>query len=179
MGAMLCTSILSCTKKEVRVDVIPCPNNVQVSSSTVELSRIDRIVFSEGLSSDAHFLQCALRQRGFSVRVEEGVASKKNSIVLVLDAAKQKEAYLLRSSGTSVEIVGGQDGVFWGIQTLLQQIDNAGGVKIGEIEDAPRYAWRGFMLDEARHFFGEQTVKDLLDIMSYYKIIPAFLKKQS
>ncbi len=169
-GAVLCTSLLSCSKKEARVDVIPCPNNVQVSSSIVDFSKIESIVYSKGLSSDALFLKNSLEQRGFNLKVEEGAETKKNAIVLVADSDKQKEAYLLKSSRTSVQIIGGQDGVFWGIQTLLQQIDNAGGVKTGEIEDAPRYAWRGFMLDEARHFFGEQTVKDLLDIMSYYKI---------
>ena len=38
------------------------------------------------------------------------------------------------------------------------------------ILDEPRFAWRGFMLDEARHFQGMQTVKDLLDWMAYLKM---------
>jgi hexosaminidase len=39
-----------------------------------------------------------------------------------------------------------------------------------EIEDAPRFGWRGFMLDESRQFFGRQKVKELLDYMAMYKL---------
>ncbi len=167
--ATLCASVLSCSQKQDRVDVIPYPNNVQVGSSVVDFTGLKRIVYPSGLSSDARFLQNALRERGLNLLLDEAGASGKGAVVLESDSCTQKEAYLLKCSKNRVEIIGGEDGVFWGIQTLLQQLDH-GGVKIGEIEDAPRYAWRGFMLDEARHFFGEQTVKNLLDEMSYYKI---------
>ncbi len=167
--ATLCALVLSCSQKQDRVDVIPYPNNVQVGSSLVDFTGLKRIVYPSGLSSDARFLQNALKERGLNLLLDEAGASGKGAVVLESDSCTQKEAYLLKSSKNRVEIIGGEDGVFWGIQTLLQQLDH-GGVKIGEIEDAPRYAWRGFMLDEARHFFGEQTVKNLLDEMSYYKI---------
>ena len=39
-----------------------------------------------------------------------------------------------------------------------------------EIEDAPRFGWRGFMLDEGRHFFGKKAVKQVLDVMAAYKM---------
>ncbi len=39
-----------------------------------------------------------------------------------------------------------------------------------EIRDAPRYGWRGFMLDESRHFFGPAVVRSLLDQMSRLKL---------
>ncbi len=38
------------------------------------------------------------------------------------------------------------------------------------IQDQPAMGWRGFMLDESRHFFGKQTVKLLLDEMALYKL---------
>lgn len=38
------------------------------------------------------------------------------------------------------------------------------------IEDSPRFTYRGFMLDEARNFFGETEVKRLLDLMCLYKL---------
>src|SRR5690606_19031477 len=38
------------------------------------------------------------------------------------------------------------------------------------IEDAPKYSWRGILLDESRHFFGKETVKSMLDWMAYYKL---------
>jgi hexosaminidase len=38
------------------------------------------------------------------------------------------------------------------------------------IRDQPRYAWRGVLLDESRHFFGKDAVEQLLDWMAFYKL---------
>ncbi len=38
-----------------------------------------------------------------------------------------------------------------------------------EIKDAPKFAWRGVQLDDVRHHFGKETVKRLLEQMSWYK----------
>jgi hexosaminidase len=70
-------------------------------------------------------------------------------------------------------------GLFYGLQTLCQLLpaDCAAGppdrtfVLPGlSIRDRPRYAWRGFMLDEARHFFGSEAVKRILDWMACCKL---------
>ena len=39
-----------------------------------------------------------------------------------------------------------------------------------EIRDQPRYRWRGFMLDESRHFYGKEKVKQTLDLMALHKL---------
>lgn len=39
-----------------------------------------------------------------------------------------------------------------------------------QIEDAPRFEWRGFMLDASRHFWNKEEVKHVLDLMSLYKL---------
>ena len=71
-------------------------------------------------------------------------------------------------------------GVFYGVQTLRQllpvdcEIRRRSNVTYAlpciEIRDVPRYRWRGFMLDESRHFFGKAQVKKTLDIMGFYKL---------
>ena len=67
-------------------------------------------------------------------------------------------------------------GHFYGLQTLLQILHGAKKTEAGlsipcvVINDAPRFAWRGFMLDESRQFSGEAAVKRLLDVMAYYKL---------
>src|SRR5512140_1654737 len=38
------------------------------------------------------------------------------------------------------------------------------------IWDTPRFAWRGAMLDVARHFFGVEDVKRYIDLLAYYKM---------
>jgi len=69
-----------------------------------------------------------------------------------------------------------REGIFYGIQSLLQLIGNVGNstkqvsLQALTIHDSPRYQWRGFMLDESRHFFGRQKVEMLLDWMARYKL---------
>jgi hexosaminidase len=67
-------------------------------------------------------------------------------------------------------------GLFNGLVTLLQlyKSANLSGDRVVlprlVIHDHPRFAWRGFMLDESRHFFGAPVVKELLDWMAFYKL---------
>jgi hexosaminidase len=66
-------------------------------------------------------------------------------------------------------------GLFYAIQTLRQLAWAGGGhgewvVPCCEIKDRPRFAWRGFMLDESRHFSGPDAVKRLLDMMALLKL---------
>lgn len=81
-----------------------------------------------------------------------------------------EEAYRLEVTPGSVTLRGDSAGVFYGMCTLRQQLRNQGYIRCGVIEDAPRYHWRGFMLDEARHFFGVEEVKELLDMMADLKL---------
>jgi len=60
-------------------------------------------------------------------------------------------------------------GAFYGFQTL-QQLSADGKLPVCVIEDAPRFAWRGLMLDEARHFMGKAYVKHLLRTMAAHKL---------
>ena len=73
-------------------------------------------------------------------------------------------------------------GLFYGVQSLLQMADAQGAapgralnLPALRIDDQPRFAWRGMMLDESRHFFGKATVKQCLDVMGYLKLTPPSL----
>ena len=71
-------------------------------------------------------------------------------------------------------------GLFWGTQTLRKLLPAAietgshgadpWSIPLGTIHDSPRFAWRGMMLDVARHFFGVDEVKRLIDLMALYKL---------
>ena len=76
------------------------------------------------------------------------------------------EAYHLKITPDSVFIQSATaTGAFRGKETLKQLLRSGKGTaKACVINDAPRYAWRGFMLDESRHFFGKKKVKQLLDL---------------
>ncbi len=83
------------------------------------------------------------------------------------------EGYKLRISKTGIIIEStSASGKFYAQQTLkqLMMLSEDGTIPCLEIEDAPRYKWRGFMLDESRHFFGKEKVKQILNQMALYKL---------
>lgn len=83
------------------------------------------------------------------------------------------EAYKLDINEKCVDIsASSAAGFFYAVQTLAQLISTSpdGNVKTMSIIDSPRFEWRGFMLDEGRHFFGKREVKKILDIMAIYKL---------
>lgn len=87
-----------------------------------------------------------------------------------IDHALPEEGYLIEATRDGIRLVGGSEaGLFYGRQTLEQQMEN-GGIRCGRILDWPRYGWRGFMLDEARHFSGKERVKMILDQMARLKL---------
>ena len=87
------------------------------------------------------------------------------------------EQYSLEMNSKGVVITANAKGGFvYGVMSLVQLArlaqDKEGKIAIDcwNISDKPRYAWRGFMLDEARHFFGKKKVKQLLDWMAMYRM---------
>ena len=84
------------------------------------------------------------------------------------DASIPAEGYKLVVNADGITVSSSDDaGRFYAIQTL-KQLGNP--VPCVDIEDAPRFKWRGFHLDECRHFFGKETVKATLDLLAYYKM---------
>ena len=53
---------------------------------------------------------------------------------------------------------------------ILAQLVGEGVVDVAEVRDAPRFPWRGLMLDTARHFFSTTALKRTLDAMWFYKL---------
>ena len=92
--------------------------------------------------------------------------------------AASPEAYALDVGPDGVRVVAGDPaGLFYGAVTLWQlaTADAAvadGGTAIAamHVEDAPRFGWRGFMLDSARHFQSVEEIKKLLDAMALHKL---------
>lgn len=102
-------------------------------------------------------------------RVKRGGA-----LQLKLNDALSGESYKLNVSPQKIVIEAARPaGFFYALQTLQQLLPSravAAGTKAANptqqwfvpsvnIEDAPRFGWRGFMLDEGRHFFGKENVK--------------------
>ena len=105
------------------------------------------------------------------------------NIALVLDpsAARDDEGYTLTVSAAGVRITAkSASGLFYGVQTLRQLLPpfleheaarpRPIAIPAVDIVDQPRFAWRGAMLDVARHFFGVEEVKRYIDLLALHKI---------
>jgi hexosaminidase len=114
------------------------------------------------------------RSRGFRPAVVEG-APTANAIVLTREGPAG-EAYKLDISPSSVTIAAAKRaGLFYGAMSLWQLAtpDDAKGpvaVPAASIEDAPRFAWRGLMVDSARHYQSLDTLKAVIDAMAAHKL---------
>ena len=85
------------------------------------------------------------------------------------------ESYTLSVTPQRIEIRATSGaGLFYGMQTLLQLMQPAStgsySVPSVEIEDTPRFAYRGLMLDVSRHFSTKEFIKKQIDALAYYKI---------
>lgn len=93
----------------------------------------------------------------------------------------EAEGYEMDVSADGVSIVGGSAaGLFFGVQTLRQllppRVEYTAALPVPleipavRIADAPRFEWRGMMLDVARHFFAVEDVERVIDLMALYKL---------
>lgn len=96
-------------------------------------------------------------------------------INLIKNEKLPSEGYDLRINGGAEITACSAEGFFYGIQTLKQLImdywvNQNIPIPAMLVSDAPKYPYRGFMLDVSRHFFGVDIVINLLDILALHKI---------
>jgi hexosaminidase len=121
---------------------------------------------------------------GFRLPIAASDASAPaGSIVLRLGGPSTlgSEGYDLTITADSVRIVAASPaGLFHGAETFRQllpasieaqlKVGDVWTVPAGHIVDYPRFAWRGAMLDVARHFFTVDEVKQVIDLLALYKL---------
>lgn len=84
------------------------------------------------------------------------------------------EAYRLKAAGHRISIEASDPrGLFYGVQTLRQLVTGpAGSLRLPQVDirDAPRFRWRGLLIDLGRHFFGKPELYKIIDQMAAYKL---------
>ena len=106
---------------------------------------------------------------------ELGGETANMAVTRVTDAALPAEGYRLKVTPDGVTVASSDAaGAFYAEQTLEQLRvkgkDGKASLPLVEIEDAPRYRWRGVHVDDCRHFFGKETLKKTLDVMARHKL---------
>jgi hexosaminidase len=150
--------------------IVPRPLSAVEGDGRCRLGRRARIDAAGALDREAAFLRTVLD----ALPADRGAGSA-GGVDVVLEIgpvdAPGAEAYLLAAGANRVRICGASaHGVFNGIQTLAQLLDDDGTLSCIRVLDAPRFGYRGMMLDVARHFSTVDTVLRLLDCMACHKL---------
>ena len=94
-----------------------------------------------------------------------------NKLTFVQDNSLAEEEYKIACNDGNIEVVAGDEpGAFYALETLKQLAAGSASIPAVKIEDKPKYAHRGFMLDSARHFWSTDKVKQFLDVMANIKM---------
>ena len=116
---------------------------------------------------------------GYKFKISEGQGNINLGIGTIEGT---EDAYTLVSNPESVDITGNTyRGIIAGIQSLRQlfpaEIESdkkvsgmSWGIPSVQIQDAPRFGWRGLMLDVSRHFYSKEEIMEFLDLMALYKL---------
>lgn len=166
------------------MELIPAPVSVgDQGRCGFLMDRATTITGQDGTESTERWLRSTLGA-AFGLSLPPGAEGKDNTILLRIDPALEPEGYRLSTgTGQSVVITGGSPaGVFWGAQTLRQLLgpeafrrapvsdDVPARVPFADIEDRPRFSWRGMMLDVSRHFLPKDDVLRYLDLLAAHKL---------
>jgi hexosaminidase len=159
------------------MSVIPRPAKTEKKEGIFRLTSETAIVVSPGSEETGHYLSSLL---GLSLRQ---AGSLQGSIVLeqVNEKNLGAEGYRLRVTEDGIQAqAAGQAGLFYAVQTLRQllppELEKGQGLPgewsmpCVEIEDRPRFAWRGLHLDVGRHFFPVEFIGRYLELMALHKL---------
>ena len=169
-------------------DLIPAPQRVRPVSQEQRHVPLDETTFLKappGTEASARWLRGTVgAATGLPLADSAGNGDTGGTgIVLCIDEELAPEAYRLVVDDRGIRIDGGGSaGLFWGAQTFRQLLGpeafrrapvhrgHRWTVPMAVIEDAPRFAWRGLMLDVARHFLPKEGVLRYLDLLAAHKL---------
>ncbi|MBW8684028.1 family 20 glycosylhydrolase [Chitinophaga rhizophila] len=174
------------------ITIIPEPLLLNPMPGSFVVNQETTIQFSgKGGETTAAFLNDYL-QRNYNFKLPVSPATKGTPkslpVIKIVEAPTgKKEGYILEVNTGRVYMQGDAPGLFYGLQTLLQLFPvnkhfkaatdsvtqkpfngslHLPGVKI---QDYPRFAYRGMMLDVSRHFFPPAAIRQFIDMMALYK----------
>jgi len=185
LGLVLVASLASCKKETPDVRIVPEPANISIDPKMVTFPGNQEIYTSSNdsmLLVAAGYLGDKLGIHGYQI----GAVNPGKCIYLELLAPQNDqnpESYTLVTRKSGIIIQGySPRGVFYGIQTLLQLLPpevfgesglaKLKGLKIPqvEIQDEPRFGWRGMHLDVGRHIYSVEFIKKYIDLIALHKM---------
>lgn len=171
------------------VNLTPLPKEINVGTGTLTLPQsfsVNLNGLADSVKAEAlKFVASYTKASGADVTIVDQ-ADEKSIISLNLNPGASKmgpEAYRLKVTEKDITIEAETTrGFFYAFQSLkkllppcvMAEVKDPNVtqfiVPVVDINDAPRFAYRGYMLDICRHFFTVEELKRILNVMSYYKM---------
>ncbi|MAS68023.1 MAG: hypothetical protein CMC43_01635 [Flavobacteriaceae bacterium] len=159
--------------KEKLPQIIPTPKRISKSNNDRPAEKDWQIYISPFFSAYSQDLKQLMTQTAKDIQLVVDI--EEANLVINKAADLVNEAYMLNIDKEKIVInTNTYSGMVYAIQSLIQ-IDVA--AQLGsnrlpliDIKDAPRFAYRGFLLDISRNFYGLNKIKQIVDLMSLYKL---------
>ncbi len=171
--------------QRISTSIIPMPSSLRSMPGTFNLDKKTRIFLSPAsltarAAVDIFRMQLA-GSMGFEMKYAANLPGSRAIVISQDNQISNREGYCLTVDKQKIEIrYRTESGLFYAFQTLRQllpgtvesktKIDGKWIVPCVEITDEPRFEYRGFMLDVARHFQPIEVLKKYVDLLAFYKI---------
>lgn len=155
------------------VDVIPLPASVQTRPQDAPFSAAPAVVpvYIGAPRADRDRIARYLAQSHPEITIASGIAPRQLRLLVRKQKNAKPEAYTLRADSDAITVTAASGaGLFRGLQTALQLLDDPAGVPAMTVADAPRLPYRGLLLDVSRNFRDKEWVMKQLDAMAALKI---------
>ena len=175
LAAVLFAGACSRPSETFSTGIIPVPQHVNWGEGTFRMPRtLTYVTDLEGQEKAdlAAWMERSVAGRFFPVPFVEALEGDIPALRLRIADKGAPESYRLDVVRDSMTITAPDAaGLFYGLQSLAQLAEHTGQrIPAVTIEDAPRFAYRGFMLDVSRHFRDKEFVKRQLDLLARYKL---------
>lgn len=146
-------------------NLVPEPASVQLAEGSYSIGDVCRIKAPKSCRATRDIMAGYLSDV-CGVSVKRG-----RNVVFRLDSKAAPESYELSVSSRGIRITGDEAGLFYGMRTLQQLMDQYGkDIPCITVKDAPRFEWRGLMLDCGRYFYSVEYIKKYIDLLSRFKM---------
>ena len=166
------------------ISIIPLPAKMELKSGEFTLKEKAKVYIADknGAFEKVYKRWESKFENSTQIKLQQTRNEKRASVVIIQSPKLKAEAYHLSVKAEGIRIEASDAaGLYYALLSLeqLSCVELLAGVKVKnwdrsfpcvEIEDTPRFGWRGFMLDEGRHFYGKDEVKKIIDAMARYKM---------
>lgn len=159
-------------------NIIPAPVSIKKTGGFFTLSRETIIQADSPANKAVLFFSAALQNNwGLHYDIAKTDSTLQTNVIRLTSNgadALPAEGYHISITSQKITVIGKGAGLFYGLQTLTQLLpaEKTATTKIPcvEIDDYPRFGYRGLHLDVSRHFFSVDFIKKYIDLMATYKL---------